>query len=230
MKRPKSLLRKTLSALLLVFPVMLSAQGVELWEIEAESVDTHLEFREDTIEIWTSAGLTLWRRQPMSVPFVITYEAMVCQRDTTDRLSDLNCFWLATDPSVPDGSVFARMDERRGIFGRAATLQLYYMGYGGNWNTTTRFRRYNAEPQPPLLVEYTDSAHLLQPNHWYSIRIEATSARTRYYIDGQLLVDYTDPNPLLHGWFGFRTTWSHCLLRRFRVDSPTLGSVVRYRL
>jgi len=187
------------------------------WEIETEKSDTHVIFCEDTVDIQTSAGLTLWRRQPMSVPFIIEYEAMVAVRDTSDRLSDLNCFWLAADPSVTDGNVLTRMGERGGVFRNAYTLQLYYMGYGGNWNSTTRFRRYDGKGVPPILTEYTDSSHLLCPNQWYRIRIEATSSRTRYYINEELLVDYSDPHPLQHGWFGFRTTWSHCLIRGFRV-------------
>lgn len=196
------------------------APAQTLWEVEAEKSDTHLTFCEDTIEIWTSAGLTLWWRQPMSVPFTITYEAMVVVRDSTDRLSDLNCFWLATDPAVPDGNPLARISERNGIFQNASSLQLYYVGYGGNWNTTTRFRRYNARPAPPLIQEYTDSVHLLSPNHWYRIRIEATAQATRYYVDDALLFSYADPQPLLRGWFAFRTTWSHCLLRAFRYSPP----------
>ncbi len=202
-----------LLALVLALPLM--AQE-DLWEIETERSDTHLQFRDDTVEIWTSAGLTLWRRQPMSVPCVIEYEAMVAQRDTADRLSDLNCFWLATDPTVPDGNVLTHMKQRGGVFRNAYTLQLYYVGYGGNWNTTTRFRRYDGQDIPPVLVEYTDTAHLLRPNHWYRIRIECTASHTRYYVDGECLVDYADPKPLRRGWFGFRTTWSHTLLRGFR--------------
>ena len=187
------------------------------WEIETENADTHVAFYADSLELWTSAGLTLWWRQPMSVPFTLEYEAMVVVRDSTDRLSDLNCFWLATDPTVPDGSVLTHIPHRNGVFKNASTLQLYYLGYGGNSNTTTRFRRYNGQPQPSLIQEYTDAAHLLRPNHWYRIRIEATPSRTRYYIDEELLIDYADPQPLLRGWFGFRTTWSHCKIRHFRV-------------
>ena len=124
---------------------------------------------------------------------------------------------LWPDPAVDDGNVLARLSERNGVFKNASTLQLYYLGYGGNSNTTTRFRRYNGQPQPPLIQEYTDAAHLLRPNHWYRIRIEATPSRTRYYIDEELLIDYADPQPLLRGWFGFRTTWSHSIVRHFRV-------------
>jgi len=199
---------------------VLLAQTVDEWEAEAENSDTHLVFMGDSIEMWTSAGLTLWRVQPMAVPFVLEYEAMVVVRDSCDRLSDLNCFWLATDPCEPDGSVLTRMKERNGVFRNASSLQLYYVGYGGNWNTTTRFRRYNGQPQPPLLQEYSDSAHLLQANRWYHVRIEANLAYTRYYIDKELLFEYADPTPLRFGWFGFRTTKSHCLLRGFRIN-PT---------
>ena len=208
------IVQKTIVTLSFILSI-LTTQAQTLWEVEAESSDTHLQFYADSIELRTSAGLTLWYRQPISVPFAIDYEAMVVQRDVTDRLSDLNCFWLATDPTVSDGNVFTHLAERKGIFKNASTLQLYYFGYGGNYNTTSRFRRYNGQPQPPLLVEYTDAAHLLRPNHWYHIHIEATSSCTRYYIDGELLVEYADPNPLLRGWFGFRTTWSHCKIRGF---------------
>ncbi len=209
-------MHRTLLTILIILSAF-ATQAQTLWEVEAESRDSHLLFFADSIEIFTPAGLTLWYREPLQVPCVIEYEAMVVQRDSTDRLSDLNCFWLATDPEVADGSPLVRMRERNGVFSNAASLQLYYLGYGGNWNTTTRFRRYNGRPQPPLLKEYADADHLLKANHWYRIRIEATRERTRYFIDDELLIDYSDPMPLLRGWFGFRTTWSHCWLRHFRV-------------
>ncbi len=207
--------------LFLFLPAILQAQTTNEWEVETENSDTHLVFQGDSIEIWTSAGLTLWQVLPISVPFIIEYEAMVVVRDSTDRLSDLNCFWLASDPNEANGSVFARMNERKGVFRNASSLQLYYVGFGGNWNTTTRFRRYNGQPQPPLLQEYTDSIHLLQPNRWYRIQITADGSSTAYFIDGKQLFHYQDQMPLTHGWFGFRTTKSHCLLRDFRVIIPS---------
>ena len=131
------------------------------------------------------------------------------------RISDLNCFWMA--------------DKCGGCGGRFLdnyALSLYYMGYGGNYNTTTRFRRYNgdargvtdAEYRPSILKEYTDEAHLLKANHWYKIRLEQIDGRVRYYSDGELLVDYVDPQPLTSGYFGFRTTFAHARLRNFRFS------------
>lgn len=211
-------MRQTILILLLLTASTLAAQGEKLWKVEAESEDARLDFRHDTVEIRTPAGLTLWWHQELKAPCVIEYEAMVVVRDSTDRLSDLNCFWMATDPDRYDRSVLAGMEKRGGVFKNAASMQLYYVGYGGNHNTTTRFRRYNGQPNPPLLREYTDPAHLLRPNHWYRIRIETQYQRTRFYIDDELLFDFTDPESLVRGWFGFRTTWSHCMIRRFRAD------------
>ncbi len=211
-------MRAAVIALLLLTATTVLSQTKDSWKVEAESEDSRLDFRHDTIEIRTPAGLTLWWRQELTTPCVIEYEAMVVVRDSTDRLSDLNCFWMATDPECFDGSIFRHLKERRGVFKNASSMQLYYVGYGGNSNTTTRFRRYNGRPNPPLLQEYTDSAHLLQPNVWYRIRIETRYQRTSYYVNDELLFDYADPKSLTRGWFGFRTTWSHCLIRRFRAD------------
>ncbi|MDE5651266.1 MAG: DUF1080 domain-containing protein, partial [Duncaniella sp.] len=133
------------------------------------------------------------------------------------------------DPHVAGGDINTRMSERSGVFLNCYALQLYYMGFGGNHNSTTRFRRYDgneagitdAAARPEILVEYTDSAHLLRPNHWYHIKLVNDGDNVRYYIDGELLVDYTDPNPLREGYFGFRTTLSRTRITNFR-STPTV--------
>ena len=183
------------------------------WRIEAESPQTRVLLRNDTLDITSPKGLSLWWNEPLQAPCTISYRAyVVMEGGPCDRLSDLNCFWMANMPL--GGKASGRFEEYY-------RLQCYYLGYGGNYNTTTRFRRYDGDTlavtdpthRPPILQEYTDSAHLLCPNHWYSIRIEVSAeGRTRYFIDDELLVDYLDPSPLLHGWFSFRTTWSHIRL------------------
>ncbi len=198
------------------------------WMVESESPDSKVSFSGDTIEIVAPKGLTLWRKAKMSGDVTIEYDACVVVECATDRLSDLNCFWMASDPKQP-ADISARAGWRRGIFARCYTLQLYYVGYGGNHNRTTRFRRYDGNEagvtdkaaRPAILKEYTDTAHLLRPNHWYHVRLEAHGGRVRYYIDGQLLVDYADPQPLREGWFGFRTTLSRTRMANFRyTESP----------
>lgn len=154
---------------------------------------------------------------------VIEYEAQIVRdkrfrdKDGKPRISDLNCFWMADRMLGRNGAKFADY----------YALQTYYVGYGGNWNTTTRFRRYTGDERgiteeacrPIILKEYTDEAHLLRENHWYKIRLEQTDGRVRYFIDGECLVDYLDPQPLRSGYFGFRTTQAHARMRNFHYTS-----------
>ena len=197
------------------YPAGLDSKSFETWwMVESESPDYRVDFVDGAVELLAPKGLTMWYRKPFEGDGVIEYDARVMQEREGDRLSDLNCFWMATDPAAED--IFARSAERSGIFANCATLQLYYVGYGGNHNTTTRFRRYNGMPNPALLQEYTDPEHLLQPNHWYHIRLACESGRVSYTIDGQTLFDYTDPEPLQRGWFGFRTTLSRTQFKNFK--------------
>lgn len=229
-------MRLILIIMLLAPAVLLSAQperpsGLtagefdKYWAVESESPDYKVTFAGDTVELLAPRGLTLWRKAKMSGDVTIEYDACVVVEGEGDRLSDLNCFWMASDPKSPD-DLMGRSGWRRGIFARCYTLQLYYVGYGGNHNRTTRFRRYDGDEagvtdkskRPAILCEYTDSAHLLRPNHWYHVRLEARGGRVRYFIDGQMLVDYVDPQPLREGWFGFRTTLSRTRVTNFRYE------------
>lgn len=194
------------------------------WRIESEVPDYKVTFiGGDTCEMVSPKGLTLWRKEKMKGDMTIEYDACVMDEGKPcDRLSDLNCFWMVKDPKATD--IWARMAWRNGVFLRCYSLEMYYMGYGGNSNTTTRFRRYDgdeagvtdASKRPKILREYTDAEHLLRPNHWYHIRLRNFRGRVQYFIDGQLLVDYTDPQPLKSGWFGFRTTQSRTRMANFR--------------
>lgn len=211
-----------------LFPSPSLAQSTH-WHIEAESASTRVLLRNDTLDIISPKGLSLWWDQPLMAPCTIEYQAcVVMEGGPCDRLSDLNCFWMA---SIPNGNPLAPWKGGGSVPGRfvdSYRLQCYYLGYGGNYNTTTRFRRYDGDTlavndpahRPPILKEYTDSAHLLRPNHWYSIRLDVNSdGRVRYSIDDECLVDYVDTSPLLYGWFAFRTTWSHTRITGVRVKS-----------
>ena len=196
------------------------------WTVESESKDYRVTFRGDTCELLAPKGLTLWRKQAMTTDMVVEYDAQVVDEGQPgDRVSDLNIFWLASDPRHKD--IWSRQEWRQGIFVRCYTLQMYYLGYGGNYHSTTRFRRYDGDERgvdsvayrPAILKEYTDGDHLLKANHWYHVKIESTGGRTRFYMDGQLLVDYLDPTPLRRGWFGFRTTLSRTRITNFQIKA-----------
>ena len=183
------------------------------WKVESESPDYKVSFADDCCEIVAPKGLTMWYKTPMSGDTVIEYDAQVVLENEGDRLSDLNCFWMASEPA--GGDVFKNLKKRGGVFKNCASLQLYYVGYGGNSNSTTRFRRYTGDPDPSILKEYTDPEHLLEANHWYHIKLVAKGSTVQYWRDGELLVDYRDPEPLESGHFGFRTTLSRTRIKNF---------------
>lgn len=215
------------------------------WQVASESDEyrlNHLSGKSgDTLEIIAPKGLTLWRRDLMQIgrrdavtgtltdrdEVIIEYDACVMLEEghPEDRLSDLNCFWMAgymTDG--PSGKEEADPWTVSGKFVDSYNLSLYYMGYGGNSNKTTRFRRYNGDQRgvsdaayrPAILVEYTDSAHLNVANRWRHIKLTASAlGRVTYTIDGERLVNHYDANPLLKGYFGFRTTWSRTRITNF---------------
>ncbi len=203
-----------------------SCQFNKYWSVESESPNYKITFRGDTIELVSPKGLTLWRKEKMNGVTSIEYDACVMdERKQGDRLSDLNCFWMASDPQYPN-NLWKRKSWRNGTFANYYSLQLYYLGYGGNKNSTTRFRRYNGDErgiknksfQPAILREYTDSGHLLKPNYWYHIKIVSRGNKISYYMNGKRLVDFRDVNPLTSGWFGFRTTLSRTRITNFSYN------------
>jgi hypothetical protein len=166
-------------------------------------------------------GATVWYRQPMQAPVAIEYQAMaVHEGGPNDRVSDLNCFWMARDARNPE-NLFAVM--RSGKFQSYDILRCYYVGLGGHDNMKTRFRRYIGKPgNRPLKAEHDlDSPDvLLKPNTWQTIRIEVDDAgRTRYQLDGRVLFDVQDDDPYTSGWFAFRTVNNHLRIKNFIVSS-----------
>ena len=166
-------------------------------------------------------GCTVWLREPLTAAVEISYEATVVMAGGPfDRLSDLNCFWMAATPQSPEG-LLASTADRTGKFADYDTLATYYVGYGGNFNSTTRFRRYDGTGARPLLPEHdlTDAPHLLEANRTYHIRLVARDGRAEYWRDGELILAYDDPAPLTTGHFGFRTVKSHLVIRNLRITT-----------
>ncbi|HEY4248716.1 MAG TPA: DUF6250 domain-containing protein [Lacunisphaera sp.] len=161
-------------------------------------------------------GCTIWLRQKLTAPVEISYDVTVVMNGgINDRVSDINCFWMATDPASP-----GRPAGRSGKFADYDSLRLYYVGMGGNTNTTTRFRRYAGDGSKPLLSGYDLSSAnaLLAPNVTYHLRVVARDGVAEFWRDGGKLFSFKDPAPLTSGWFGFRTVHSHLEIRNFRIS------------
>ena len=103
-------IRLTLQLLLFIVSLPLMDQSglnqkdfKKYWKVESESPDYRVTFRGDTCELLAPKGLTLWRRQQLTTNMVVEYDAQVVDEGQEgDRVSDLNCFWLASDPQRRD--------------------------------------------------------------------------------------------------------------------------------
>lgn len=170
------------------------------------------------LDIDVPGGCTVWFTAPFSGPVLISYDAtMIAAGGPNDRVSDLNCFWMARDTRAPD-DIFAH--RRSGTFSDYDELRCYYVGLGGNSNTTTRFRRYIGQRgNRPLLPghDLTAPEFLLRPNVTQRIQLVAAGSAIGYYRDGRQIFAYEDPEPYTSGWFALRTLHSHFRVENFRV-------------
>ena len=177
-----------------------------------------VEAKNGILHLDVPAGATVWFRPELRGPVMIQYEATMIRRGgPNDRVSDLNCFWMASDARSPE-DLFAT--KRSGKFADYNQLRAYYVGQGGNANTTTRFRRYIGDPElRPLLPEHdlASADVLLKANVTQKIQLVANRGRIQYYNDGKLIFDFQDAAPYTRGRFGLRTTFSHIEVRNFRV-------------
>ena len=119
------------------------------------------------------AGATAWYRPRLEAPLVMTYRARASSRA---RVSDLNCFWMARDPRN-DEPPFAPRNRRSGRFTDYDSLLTYYVGYGGNGNTTTRFRRYDGTGARPLQPghDLQDPRFPLRPDHDHRVALRVSA-------------------------------------------------------
>jgi acetyl esterase/lipase len=170
------------------------------------------------LEIEDAAACTVWFREKLAGPVLIEYDAtLIDAGGPHDRVSDLNCFWMAVDPEHSD-DIFADT-SRTGVFSDYHALRLYYVGCGGHDNSKTRFRRYTGDGSRPLLPEHdlTDPQYLLVPNKTLKIQIVANGGSIQYFRDGKLFYDVEDPDPYTEGWFALRTVRDDMTVDNFRV-------------
>ncbi|HTS25045.1 MAG TPA: DUF6250 domain-containing protein [Bryobacteraceae bacterium] len=98
--------------------------GLSRWASESEAPGK-VEAVGGILSIDVPAGSTLWFRPELKGSVSIQCEARMVQ---------------AVDPTRSPGDLFAT--RRSGQFSEYNQLRAYYVGQGGNSNTTTRFRRY----------------------------------------------------------------------------------------
>jgi hypothetical protein len=192
--------------------------GLANWQIEAEQPG-RIAAANGVLDIDVPAGVTLWFKPHLQGPVAIQFEATaVSAGGPNDKVSDLNVFWMANNR---DGvqPVYAR--PRSGAFAAYNDLLTYYVGLGGNRNTTTRLRRYIGDPVlRPLLPEHdlTGRSAMLVANKAQTIMLIANGRAIEYRRDDKPLFELDDPAPYTQGWFALRTTYSHLRIRHLRIS------------
>tara|TARA_R110001606_G_scaffold399261_1_gene582846 strand:- start:9192 stop:9890 length:699 start_codon:yes stop_codon:yes gene_type:complete len=193
--------------------------NTEHWVIEQQPLGTTF-IQNDILEIIDAKGCTVWFKHKLKGNIKISYDATVIDNGGPhDRVSDLNCFWMATDPQNPK-DFFKNSKFRAGRFSNYHNLKLYYVGYGGHDNTKTRFRRYKGTADRPLLKEHdlSDRKFMITANKKMHIEILVDGNKTTYSRNGEIVFNVHDPEPYTEGYFGFRTLNNHMKIENFSVS------------
>lgn len=197
-------------------------KSTENWIVECER-PARIATLNAVLDLDAPAGCTLWFKFLLEGPLEIEFDATaVSAGGVNDQVSDLNVFWMARnrDGTAPFST------PRSGKFAEYNDLLSYYVGLGGNRNTTSRFRRYIGDPvERPLLPEHDLSTPdvLLVPNRKQTLVLVANKNTIEYRRDGRTLFHLQDEQPYGSGWFALRTTQSHLLIQRLRIFALRQG-------
>lgn len=183
------------------------------WVRELQKSDSSMvAIMNGNLNININGGATIWFKPLLKGNIEIEYEATLIKNGgANDRVSDLNQFWMASDPKK------SNLFTRKGNFSEYDDLHLYYASIGGNNNTTTRFRKYSGDGQKPLVQEHTDGPHLLDPNKKYLINITVFNGKVLFKVNGDTWFEYQDTSPYSSGNFAFRTLTNHMVIDNFKV-------------
>jgi hypothetical protein len=185
------------------------------WRVETEQPQhSQVITEQGRLIMDTRAGMTVWLQQPLHGAYRIEFlRQVLVAGEANDRLSDMNVFWAAHEP----GS--AALNARDGVLESYDSLVTYYVGMGGNGNTTTRFRHYDGSAERPLLGERLHAADLLEAGRIYRIRIDVNAGATEYWVDDRQLFSQALAKLPAPGYFGFRSVWSRQAISRFSVQA-----------
>lgn len=186
-------------------------------KVEFESPG-RVELGDGALVIDVPAGCTVWYRRLLTAPVRVTYDVTpISAGGPNDRVSDVNCFLLARDSRGPDA---LEAHPRTGQFADYNYLLGYYVGHGGNTNSTTRMRRYHGGPEQGLLLpehDLRDAKFLLTPNRKFRVELTFQDNTLTYAVDGEVWLTLTDAEPHVSGWFGWRTVNNHMRIENLRI-------------
>lgn len=195
--------------------------GLDNWIIE-QMENGEVKIVDGKMDISQGNGAVVWFKNELKAPITITYDAEVVYKNgVNDRVADLNCFWMASDPNSPN-KFFKNSKERSGVFNTYFSHKLYYVGQGAHNNTKTRFRKYLGNGERPLNPNHdlTEKIYMITPNKKNKIKIISNKNYTQYYCNGLLIFNISQDSIYTSGYFGIRSFKNHIIIDNFKVTKP----------
>jgi hypothetical protein len=192
--------------------------GLFNWIIEQVTGGT-TEIKDGKLDVNDKNGCTIWLNHKLPRNFRVIFDVvMIDNGGIYDHVRDLNFFFKAVDPMVPE-NIFANSEKRAGIFANYNHLRTYYIGYGGNRNSSTRFRKYPGDGSRPLLPSHdlSDEKYLNIANLKRHVEITCHMNKITFKVDELVVFDIDDENAFSEGWFAFRTVDNHMSIDNFYV-------------
>jgi len=189
---------------------------INRWIIELEYPEkSTIEATSEGLVIDSYGGATLWLDSLLTGDYVLQYEREISlNKGENKRLSDLNQFWLAQEPHNE-----IKLKPRDGRLDSYNDLILFYVGIGGNNNSTTRFRRYDGSGERILLAEKNEKPFLLEAGRSDTICtfVRASKRQTEVWMNGKpLFVEEGIQNT--KGYFGLRLTASRQVIKWMTIS------------
>lgn len=188
--------------------------------IETQVDSTEVQIKKGNLDIDAIKGATIWFKEKLFAPLQIEYTAVVLDKgDSNDRVSDLNCFFMAIDSQCASNILTCADSTRTGRFPDYHRLRTYYVGYGGHDNTTTRMRRYvGYTGERPVLEEHDIGfPEIIKPNVPIKIKIRVLNNNITYSHNDKIIFEMNDSLPYHEGWFAFRTVRNHMQIQDLKI-------------
>ncbi len=187
--------------------------NADFWFVETlDSAHNSIYVENGQMIMDVSGEATIWFKNELNSQWTMEFDRTVLMSGKfNDKLNNVDFFWQASDPHL--GAVMGRQP----LLANYDSLSLYYAKIGAENNTLTEFGKYQADGEHVVLLEYTDTKHLLEANKLYHFRISVQDRITQLYVNDWLFFSFTDEAPLPKGYFGFRTTKSRQSIDNFKV-------------
>lgn len=145
----------------------------------------------------SAAAATLWsNRADLPANLIVRFRA----RATDALAANIRNFNLFSHAREADGS--SPIGKRTGTYCDYWTMPNYLATFTYQH---TRLRRNPNAACDDTNIKDEDLTNTVAPNTEYTVTYTVLNGRVRHYVDGRLIMDWTDPSPLPAGFFALRT-------------------------